>query len=194
MKKIGIIAGIVLLTLAAGCGGNKDYDKNIITFSKNGSVDETIQEAFDESIYNKEDLLASIDAEVSSYNSDSGQESVELKKCKVKDGVASVKMTYDTASDYASFNHVGLYHGPVTEFVESEYHAYADLKDRDGEITPLSSIVASGKDYYIVALDMDCIVEVKGTICFVSDGVELISKKTADVTVNDEAYAYIVYK
>lgn len=195
MKKSGIICGIGLLMLASGCSGYKDYDKNIITIAKNGAVNETIQESFEEAYYIEEELLSSIEAEVASYNSGTEKEPVELKKCEVDEQIATVKMAYDTTADYASFNHVGLFHGTMSEFVESEYHAYADLKDMDGGEIPLSSLVASGEDYYVVALDMDCIVEVKGNICYVSEGVEVIAKKTADVTMGEgTAFAYIVYK
>lgn len=194
MKKIGVVAGVVLLTLAAGCGSSyKEYDKNVIKFDKNGSLSETIREDFDEEVYNKDDLVASIEEEVASYN-ESDNETVELKKCKVSDGQAIVQMKYDSADVYAQFNHAKVYQGSLSTFSESEYHAYSDLKDTEGKLISLSSLVASGEEYQIVALNMDCIVEIKGTICYVSDGVELISDKAANVTGNDEAYAYIVYK
>lgn len=195
MKKKSIVAMLFLLTMAAGCGNSyKDYEKNVIKFDKNGGVTETIRESFDESIYDKEGLVASIEEELSSYNETVGTEAVSMEKCKVKNGEAVVVMQYGTSSDYAEFNHVAAYVGDMADFVETEYHAYADLKDAEGTEMPLNSIVASKETYYVAAVDRDCIVEVPGTICYVSSDTEIISKKAANVTVGDEAYAYIVYK
>lgn len=195
MKKKSIVAMILLLAMTAGCGNSyKEYEKNVIKFEKDGGVTETIREAFDESIYNKDDLVSSIEEELSTYNEDAGTEAVSMEKCRVKNGEAVVEMQYRTSFDYAEFNHVAAYVGAMADFVETEYHAYADLKDTEGTEVPLNSIVASKETYYVAAVDRDCIVEVPGTICYVSSDTEIISKKAANVTVGDEAYAYIVYK
>lgn len=195
MKKLSIILGISLFVLVSGCSSYKDYDKSILKIAKNDTVSEMIQETFEQSYYNEEELLTSIEAEVAAYNSDTETEPITLKKCEVEEQSVTVKMEYDSSKDYASFNHVGLFHGTIAEFVESEYHSYVDLKDMDGAEVPLSTLVASGESYYVVALDIDCILEVKGNICYVSNGVEAISKKAADVTIGEEAaFAYIVYK
>lgn len=195
MKKIGVVAGIVLLALASGCGSNyEEYGKNVMKFAKDGSLTEIIREEFDEEVYNKDDLVASVEEEVASYNGNSGNEPVDLKKCKVSDGQAVVTMEYDSAETYAEFNQAKVYQGTISTFSESEYHAYSDLKDVEGKQISLSSIVASGDEYNIIALNMDCIVEINGTICYVSGDVEFISDEAANVTGNDEAYAYIVYK
>lgn len=194
MKKTGIFLGIGLLVMLSGCSNYDDSGKNIIKIGKNDKIEETIQETFGESYYVQEELLSSIEAEVASYNEGSETALVELKKCSVEEEKVKVQMKYAASSDYAAFNHVGLFHGSLSEFVGTEYHAYVDLKDMDGGEIPLSSLVASEEEYYVVALDVDCIVEVKGNICYVSEGVETLSKKAADVTVNDEAYAYIIYK
>lgn len=194
MKKLKIVTMIVLMTMTAGCGnGYEEYDKNLMKFAKDGSISETIQEAFDETVYDEDGLEASIEEEITQYD-ENYNGTVEMKKCKVRKNQAVVQMEYDSALSYTQFNHVGIFQGSLSSFTESEYHNYADLKDADGTVTSLSTVVASGEDYSIVALDMDCIVEVSGKICYVSDGVELISKKAANVTVSDEAYAYIVYK
>lgn len=163
--------------------------------SSEGMVTETLQESFTESYYSQEELIASIEAEVSAYNDGAETALVTLESCVVEEQKALVHMNYVSMADYAAFNHVSAFHGDIAEFVASPYHAYVELKDMEGGQIPFSSIVASGEEYHVVVLDMDCIAEVGGTICYVSDGVEPVSKKAADITLGDEAaYAYIVYK
>ena len=195
MKKLSIFLCIGLLVLASGCGNSyKEYEKSVLQISKKDSITELIHDTFDETYYIADELEDSINAEVVAYNVTSGDDLVELKKCDVDDQAVTVKMLYKSSADYAAFNHVGLFHGSMEEFVASEYHGYVDLKDKDGNDIPLSSVVASGGNYNVIALDMSCVVEVKGKIMYISDGVELLSDKAADVTVNDMAYAYIIYK
>lgn len=195
MKRLEVVAVVMLLTLTAGCGSSyEEYEKTVMKFGKNGSVSEEIQEAFDETIYDKNDLKTSIEEELTDYNEDFDEERIRLNKCKVRKGEAVVGLAYDSAEDYAKFNHADVFQGTISEFSQSEYHAYVDLKDAEGAVTSISSLAASGTDYSVVVLDRDCIAEIKGEICYFSDGVELISSKAANVTVSDEAYAYIVYK
>lgn len=195
MRKRNMILGILLLGLLAGCGRYKEYGKNIMEFSKEGQIEEILLESFQEAYYSKEELISSIEAEVSSYNDGSDSQLVTFDRCEIKAETAEVHMSYESAEDYAAFNHVNMFYGDISTFVESAYHSYVDLRDVNGTEIPLSSIVASGEDYRVVVLDMDCIVEVSGKICYISDGVSLISKKAADITIDDDtAYAYIVYK
>ena len=195
MRKRSMFLGFLLLGLLTGCSNYEEYGKNIMEFSKDGQIEETLLESFEESYYSKEELISSIEAEVSSYNDGSESALVALESCEVEEQKAVVHMSYASAEDYAAFNHVNVFHGDISGFVESPYHAYVDLKDMEGGEIPFSSLVASGEAYQVVVVDVDCIVEVSGTICYVSEGVESISKKAADITLDDEAvYAYIVYK
>ena len=195
MKKFSIFLCVGMLLLASGCGSSyEDYGKSVLQISKKDSVTELIYDTFDEEYYIGDELESSVKEEVLAYNTIAGEDLVELKKCKVRDQKVTVMMQYDSTKDYADFNHIGLFHGKIEEFVASEYHGYVDLKDKDGEAIPLSSVVASGGKYNVIALDMDCVIEIKGKIKYVSEGVELISDNTADVTMNDTAYAYIIYK
>ena len=195
MKKLSIILCVGLLVLASGCGkSSEEPGKSVLQISKKDAITEIIYDTFDEAYYIADELESSINEELAAYNATSEDELVKLKDCDVDDQVVTVKMLYNSSKDYAEFNHVGLFHGTMEEFVASEYHGYVDLKDKDGNDIPLSSVVASGDDYKVIALDVDCVVEVKGKIKYVSDGVQILSDKSADVTMNDMAYAYIIYK
>ena len=195
MRKKSIFLGVLLFVFLTGCSSYKEYGKNIIEISKDGQIEETLIESFEESYYSEEELVSSIESEVSSYNDGSESALVALESCEVEEQKAVVHMNYASADDYAVFNHVDMFHGDISGFAESPYHAYIDLKDMEGGEIPFSSIAASGEAYQVVVLDMDCILEVSGTICYVSEGVEPISKKAANITLGDEAvYAYIVYK
>lgn len=196
MKKISIFLSVVLLMLLCGCGSSyEEYDKVVIKIGTGGTIEETIRDSFDQSYYTQEELISSIEAEVDAYNTGTEGALVELKGCTVKEQTATVEMEYSSAADYAAFNHIGLFQGALSELSQTEYYTNVTMKDKEGGTISLDALIASDDGYKIAVSDLDCILEIKGTICYVSEGVEILSKKAADITIGDEAaLAYVIYK
>ena len=84
-------------------------------------------------------------------------------------------------------------------FGDNEVLKDISLEVNKGEVLCIIGPSGSGKSTLLklitgVATPTSGSVEVKGKIYYVSEGVEILSDKAADVTVNDMAYAYIIYK
>ncbi len=194
MKRPGILLVLFLLCFLIGCGKKEITDKESIEIKKGGKIVETVRESFEEEYYDEKELKEFIKAEIDTYNSSFDGDRIKLDSCGVKGSIAEVTMTYSSMNDYISFNDMKLFVGELADIIGTEYHGYMDLYDKDGTIVPLSNVIASGDSYHVLVVSQDCDVKVNGKIVYVSSGVEILSNTAADVTVSDEAYAYIIYK
>lgn len=194
MRKTGILFMLFLMCFFAGCRKEEISDRESIEVKKGGTIVETVRESFGEEYYSEKELKEFIKTEISAYNSSFDKEHIKLNSCDVKDSMAVVTMTYDSSSDYVAFNDMELFADDLSSLIGTEYHGYVELKDSEGESVSLSNIIASGDSYKVLVVTQDCDVKVSGKIIYVSDGVEILSGKTADVTISDEASAYIIYK
>lgn len=168
-----------------------------ISIDKKGGITEVSRESFEQSYYNKEELESEIDAEVESYNAKAGEKAVRKKSFRVKDSTAQLRMTYKTAEDYADFNGVDLYVGDIQGAVqagytfEGEFYEVVNGVVRDDK--PIfGSQIMTGKNYSTVAVREAMLIQVPGTIRYVSTNVKLSDKDTA--VVEQKQAAYILYE
>lgn len=194
MKKPAILLVLSLMCLLQGCKSSGEADRETIEIKKDGSIVETVRESFEEEYYNIEELESYIASAVASYNEDFEDARIELDKCSIKDTIAEAVLKYESMEDYMGFNDMEIFVGDLSELAETSYHDSVNLKDRKGTSVSLSHLIASGESYEAVVITQPCEVKVSGKIAYVSDGVEILSRKTADVTVSDEACAYIIYQ
>ena len=112
MKRLGCVglsAVLSILTLA-GCGqSDLKADTDTVYVEKNGSVLSMDVEAFDQEYYDEAELKEFVDSEVSDYNGQHGEKSVEVKDLSVEDKTAKLKLAYRTVDDYTAFTGVELY-------------------------------------------------------------------------------------
>lgn len=194
MKKPAILLVLFLMCLTQGCKSSQEADRETLEIKKDGSIVETIRESFEEEYYNIEELESYIASAVAAYNEDFEDAHIEMDKCSLKGKIAQAVLTYDSMDDYIGFNDMELFVGKLSELADTSYHASVNLKDKKGTTVSLSHLIASGESYEAVVVTCPCEVKVSGKIAYVSDGVEISSGKVADVILNDEAYAYIIYK
>lgn len=196
--KRGRFAAILLCAgcMLTACGGFSTEISGI-SISKKGAVTEKAIENFDKDYYNKEELEQKIAAEIESYNSAAGKNAVKKKSFRVKDGVATLNMTYETAKDYADFNGVDLYVGDIQGAVQAGYAfegKFAEVsggKVSEGNLLWGSQIM-TGKNYNTIAVREALLIEVPGTIKYVSENVKVKDKSTA--VIEEDATAYILYE
>lgn len=194
MKKPAILLVLSLMCLMQGCNSSKEADRETIEIKKDGSIVETVRESFEEEYYNIEELESYISSAVAAYNEDFGEIRIEMDKCGVKGKIAEAVMKYESMDDYMGFNDMEIFVGDLSELADTSYHASVNLKNKKGATASLSHLIASNESYEAVVVTWPCEVKVSGKIAYVSDGVEILSGKVANVKVNDEAYAYIIYK
>lgn len=194
MKKPAILLVLSLGCLLCGCKAAQEADRETLEIKKNGSIVETVRESFEEDYYNIDELKSYIGSAVDTYNEDFTKAHITLGKCAVKGTIAEAVLTYESMEDYMGFNHMEIFVGDLDELADTSYHDSVNLKDRKGTSVSLSHLIASGEDYKAAVLTQSCEVKVSGKIAYVSDGVEWLSGKSANVQISDEACAYIIYQ
>ena len=200
MKRGFLLATVISAScFLTGCSILAGFSPEVsgVSVSKNGRITEVVRESFDASYYNEEELQSQIESEISDYNSSHDDKSVKKKSLKVENGEAQLRMVYDSYQDYAQFNHVGFYVGNINGAIQAGYAFEGSfLPVSDGKTAEGSSIwgssLMSGKNYKTIVVNEALLVDVPGTICYVSEGVKVTGKSEA-VTENTDT-SYILYE
>lgn len=194
MKKKMIILALSLACILQGCSYSGKADRETLELKKNGSVVETVRESFDKEYYNIEDLKSYITSAVAEYNEDFSEAHIVMEKCGKPGTYVEAVLNYKSVDDYKKFNNVEIFSGSISELENTDYHVALDLKDMQGAVVSLSHVLASGEDYKAAIITQSCELKVSGRIVYYSEGVKVLSGKTADININDEACAYIIYQ
>ena len=200
MKRGFLLATVISAScFLTGCSILAGFSPEVsgVSVSKNGRITEVFRESFDASYYNEEERQSQIESEISDYNSSHDDKSVKKKSLKVENGEAQLRMVYDSYQDYAQFNHVGFYVGDMNGAIQAGYAFEGSfLPVSDGKTAEGSSIwgssLMSGKNYKTIVVNEALLVDVPGTICYVSEGVKVTGKSEA-VTENTDT-SYILYE
>ncbi|MBR4831216.1 MAG: hypothetical protein IKZ97_01155, partial [Butyrivibrio sp.] len=115
---------IIMACLLASCIGmtacGKTYDTTGVAVNKEGKVTSVICADFTAPNYDVNELTDMATAEISEYNSEYLSSKITMDPIKYKEDDNSVKMimTYNSAYDYAAFNHVSFFYGTVNEAID----------------------------------------------------------------------------
>jgi hypothetical protein len=197
MKKVSILlAAILVVGLFAGCG-KFTSDTNALYIKKDGTIEAASIETFDKDYYEDSELETFIDDEISAYESSGGSGTVKKDSFQIKDGTASLYMTYSGWEAYAAFNEKTLYTGTVADAIAAGYSMddvvlidaetaklSLDARNASGDAATDASADASADasdeaqqnaevkdhvDYKVVITDEDNDIKVDGTVLYVSD-------------------------
>lgn len=182
--------------MLTGCSGFSPEISGI-KIDKKGGITEVIRENFNQSYYSEEELKAQLTSEVESYNSQAGDKAVKSKGLKVKNGVAELTMMYAAFGDYAAFNQVDFYVGDVIGAIQAGYMFEGSFKTVSGgkineESAVWGSEIIGGTNYKAVVVKGPLLVEVPGSIVYVSANVKVTDKSTA--VMDESSRAYILYE
>ena len=159
----------------AQSAGPKEVSVTTVTVNKDGSIDETLVEDFDESLYDENGLMSMINEELSRYG-----KSVKFVGLETESGKARLSLSFDNDVSLSSFNGTVFY----ADTIDS-------LKERGVEL-PGEALLAGGDRAVVLSESMDVLVPKK--IKYASGNVTLDEKKkSASVSVSDGANAVIVY-
>ena len=185
MKRGFLLATVISAScFLTGCSILAGFSPEVsgVSVSKNGRITEVVRESFDASYYNEEELQSQIESEISDYNSSHGDKSVKKKSLKVENGEAQLRMVYDSYQDGAI---------QAGYAFEGSFLPVSDGKTAEGSSIWGSSLM-SGKNYKTIVVNEALLVDVPGTICYVSEGVKVTGKSEA-VTENTDT-SYILYE
>ncbi len=205
----GIACAMLVSVLFGGCGQKGELDTTSVYIRKDGSVSSAVYEPFDVGIYSKDELQVFVEDAVSAYNqknagvaaayTDDTKEllSVAISSLEVKDSTAALKMEYASCEDYLQFNESeGSLSQLASGTVEGAVSAGIDMS-RIEVLTAEGTDKVKGdeldSEYHVVFVEGTSVIVVEGTIKYVTAGVTIEDKDTAQVS-SDGALACIVFK
>lgn len=173
MKKLICTAFCIILCtgIFAGCGSAPDAEDCMVYVDKKGVVTSVDVEALDQDYYDVSELKSYVEDTVAQYTAEHGKNTVKVSDFSVKDGMAKLKMKYQTPEDYTRFNGIELYQGKVVKALAAGYDFNVDFAAvEDGQITQSASReeIYAQKDLKAVIIKANMDVKIDGTICFVS--------------------------
>lgn len=195
MRKMQYIVSILLaiMIITTGCS-EKELEANIDTVFIEGKTNiiGAIVEPFDKPYYNGDELQRFIEDELAFYNSEAGAGEITINKFEVTDKAAKVFLQYTSYIDYANFNGIEFFVGTVEEALEAGYDFDENFLNY-AKLTKVSKDdVTEKKKSKVLITDEDIVIQVNGTIQYISDNVKEKSKKSAQLT--GQKLSYIIYK
>lgn len=192
-----IISLLVLAVMAAmvSCS-NVGESGSYVTIGKNGTLQSNIEESFEESYYDQEELQQMILTQAATYNRGTGNSSITVEKVDVRDGIAVVQMTYAAAGDYASFNKAVFFVGKAQDAEKEGYELNVVLSGvKDSKETVGKSDILAVENVTLLITDIDDAIQLNGKALYVSDNVIVSDNgKTVCRMEDSEKTAYIIFK
>ncbi len=197
-----IAAGLLL----SGCGKSTE-EVTTITIQKDGSIEHTIIEDFEEeSTDSLQDMLLTKTAE---YNKNISGEGIKVDTVEKNDGTVRIRMTYPTAADFDGFMNMDVvavdqalrapfFYGTVEEAFSEGYDLDVMLYGVENEnfLQGKDDILLMGENKIIIYdnrmnLGASVQINVPNSILYSSDNVTLAGKKLAEISDTDKL-AYIL--
>lgn len=193
---ICMLGAISMLTTVSCSSMRGGADGTSVSLGKNGTVQSNIQESFEESYYDKDELQQMILTQAATYNRNAGSGSIAVEKVEVKDGVAVVQMTYAGARDYASFNKTVFFAGNAKEADQEGYELNVVLSGvKNPQETVGKADILAMEDETLLITDVSDTIKLSGKALYVSDNVTVSSDaKTVCRSSDSEGLAYIIFK
>ena len=201
LKAAGILAVLMVWLTACGSGADAEQETvNSLTLDKDGSVENMIIEGFDKDYYDLDGLNAMIKDSIEQYCRQNPSADITLKGSEVSDGQVRVSMKYDSAASYMGYNSETLFVGTVQEAYSAGYDlniSLTDVKDSSNTIGKQELLEMGEKHIVIIQLPSTMTdgmrLQCFGEILYISDGVNPVSKKTADIEQSQGA-SVVVFK
>ncbi len=167
------IPGLLLFAmLLAGCGeAVPDADESVVYVNKKGVVTYLDVEPFDPGVYEEEGLRGFLEEEIKAYTDEHGKNTVKLEDLTVEDGIAKLRLTCQSAQDFAPSNGIEMYQGRIVDALAAGYvfdGTFAKVENGTvtGEATKQEIYTENEMNVVIIRANMD--VRVEGEICYVS--------------------------
>lgn len=196
-----IIAGLLVVVmgmLLAGCSGKVEFkpEESSIFIHRDGKVTGyTREDGYDKSYYSLDELKNDyVVPAVAGYNTSQAglafayadeteeQLPVSIEQLEFTDGVAKMRLEYATAADYLAFNENQLEEDALFTVCAiadaSSGSRAAWVKCSDGSSVDSATALAVKKNYYFVELNFASVVQVEGTLVYLTDNAMKVNGNT----------------
>lgn len=196
VKAVSCFMVILAAVQLSGCSAGNKTQETVITVEKDGSISVSIAEDFDKSYYDKAELQNMILSEAASYNRQTKKGSITVNKIETQNGMALVKMNYQTAEDYAAFNDRVFFIGTPKQAEEKGYDLNTVLSGvKDTMETVGKADILSMTDYTVLIMNETEPVTLNGKAAYISSNVTVSKNlKTVALSENSEEPAIILYQ
>ena len=201
LKAAGILAVLMVWLTACGSGADAEQETvNSLPLDKDGSVENMIIEGFDKDYYDLDGLNTMIKDSIEQYCRQNPSADITLKGSEVSDGQVRVSMKYDSAASYMGYNNKTLFVGTIQEAYSEGYDlniSLTDVKDSSNTVGKQELLEMGEKHIVIIQLPSTMTdgmrLQCFGEILYISDGVNPVSKKTADIE-QSQGVSVVVFK
>lgn len=194
MKRWIMTICILMMTFLPGCGSSFRPSVTSLYVQKNGEVTQAIVESFEKEYYSAREFQSMIEKEVDAYNSNYGEERIQIQKLEFEDETLYLLLDFQDADTYGDYNETYCFSGTVGDALDKGLSFNMDFKDAEYEEYSTSEVTEK-KNNSVVVLKEEGIVQLEKPIKYVSNNVEVISEHMVQVMpIEDEnEYAYIIY-
>ena len=189
-KRLVLCAACLFFFIFAGC--SKSFDKTTLELVKDGTVILHINEPFDETLYDFDELCAMNEKEVNDYNSAHDAKSVTINKSELSGGRAIIDIEYREDDAYYDINGTVLFFGDVKSARSAGYNLVGKVRSTSDASELDQKTWKNMTDEKIAIISEPIDVSMPGEIIYMGDGVKLISRNGA--TVDDGGLRYIISK
>ncbi len=206
MKKILCITMLLILCMGvlSGCGKKIDADTSTVFIEKKGRIISIDVEDLDKEYYDASELEDYITTHVETYTAENG-ETVEKASFDVEEGIAKLRMEYDSYEDYTGFNGIELFTGTVVTARAAGYDfdtEFYSVVKKDGEIEQKQTTkedVLANDDNRVVIIKANVDVCVPGEVLYVSAQDTKVTEKdlvsiTGEGASEEASLTYIIYQ
>lgn len=212
-RKISRVITAALIMTAAlmltSCGEDGGEKTSTVSIQKDGTISSHIEESFDQSYYDGEELQQSILQAAADYNRAAGSGQITVEKIDVDDGAVTVKMTYLDSADYADFNRTVFFAGSPKEAEDEGFDlnvVLSNVKNTNETIGKSDILAMDG--YNLLILKGPETVLLNGQVEYVSDDVTVflngkaeyisdnvtVSSNRKSIKLSEEGLGYVLYK
>ena len=190
-RRLLICTACLFFIFLSACGSS-EYSKNTLEFLKSGSIILHIRDAFDESLYDFNELCSMNEQEVNAYNTKTGKETVVIKDSKLENGIVSLDIEYKEDDAYFDMNGRVLFYGDCTAARSAGYNLVGKVKSTaDGsDLDQKTWKAMSSEKIAIVSENID--VDMPNEIIYIGEGITLTGSKSAQA--QEGGLRYIICK
>lgn len=197
LKKKAVMAAVLMINgmlFLSACAGEEQID-NRITIHKDGVVEAHMEESFEQSYYDKDELQQMILQEAADYNRQMGTACISVDKVEVKDGKAMAEMSFQKAGDYAAFNKTLFFVGTPAEASLEGYELNIVLSGVKNENETLAKADILAAEQKLLIMSVAEPVYLPGKACYVSENVQVSKdRKSVWLTGEDQGAGYVLYQ
>ena len=200
-----VCLGCLLLTGSlAGCGKSFEAGRDTVYVQKKGTVVGAAISSLDKDYYDEEELKQYVESQVAEYQKEHGEESVEIDRFSVEEGIARLYIQDAGCEDYQNMNEVTLFSGTIPQALVEGFDFNAEFQEvKDGKLAGAADSAAiMDMDAKVVILSEKVDVKVDGKVRYVSSDFATISgEDTVSLQLPEDAgdaekdsLVYVVYE